>query len=97
MEKILEIDATAPGVVASELLIKGSINGVALGGALDDISQTGIRSVLCAGGGVSAPQAYVPFVIGVPLRARSRRNLFHFFARVSGAGKGKSTTSGEDT
>jgi hypothetical protein len=82
MEKILEIDATAPGVVASELLIKGSINGVALGGASDDISQTGIRSVLCAGGGVSAPQAYVPFVIGVPLRARSRRNLFHDFCLV---------------
>ena len=55
MEKIFEIDATAPGVVASEVLIKGSINGVALGGALDDISQTGIRSVLCAGGGDKCP------------------------------------------
>ena len=48
MEKIFEIDASAPGMIASEVLIKGSINGVALGGALDDIGQTGIRSVpLC--------------------------------------------------
>src|SRR5216110_96742 len=96
-EKILEVDSAAPGMVATKVSVKGSVNSVALCRALYDISQAGIRSELGAGHGVGSPKANVPFVIGIPLRTGCRRNLFHFFSRVSGAGKGKSTTSGEDT
>ena len=83
-------------MIASEILIKGSINGVALRGALDDIGQAGIRGELGAGRGIGAPKANVPFVIGVPLWAGRGRNLFHFFARVSCTRVSESTPDAEE-
>ena len=37
MKKVLGVDAAAPGVVATEVSVKGSLNGGAFGRALDDV------------------------------------------------------------
>jgi hypothetical protein len=95
VEKILQIDTAAKGVIAAEVSIKGSVDGVAFRGALDDIKQSQIRRKLCAGRSVGAPHADIPFVVSVPLRT-GRCDLCHFFARVCRPGIGQSQAGGQD-
>src|SRR5437763_10673448 len=51
-KKILEIDASAPGMIACEVLIKGSIDGVAFRCTLVKVKQVRISGNFCAGHGV---------------------------------------------
>ena len=94
MEKVFDVAAAAKGVVATEISIKSSVDGVAFRGALHDVGQARIRFVLSPGGGVGSPQADIPFVVRVPLRT-GRGNLFHFFARVFRPRIGQSQAGGK--
>jgi hypothetical protein len=96
MEKILEVDTAAEGVIATEVSIKGSVDSVAFRGALDDVRQARIRGVLGPGRGVGAPQADIPLIVGVPLRTGWRRPV-SFLCPSIRPGIGQSQAGGQES
>src|SRR5881397_1453824 len=81
VEKILDVGATAPGVIATNVMIEGAEHGVAFTGTLYDIHQPKIRIVLGVGESIGAPEIHIPFVVTIPLGTRQRLDLLHFFFR----------------
>ena len=45
MEKIFDIATTAPGVVVADVMVERTLDGVAFGGALDEIGESRIGTV----------------------------------------------------
>src|SRR5205809_2115127 len=82
IEKILDVAAATPGVIATNVMVEGAEHGVAFTGTLYDIHQPKIRIVLGIGESIGAPEIHIPFEVAVPLRTRGRRDLFHFFSRI---------------
>src|SRR4030095_1576806 len=81
VEKIFDIATTAPGVVVADVMVERTLDGVAFGGALDEIWDVEVGTVLSVREDVCAPEIQIPFVIAVPLRARRRHDLLNFFSR----------------
>jgi hypothetical protein len=81
VEKIFHVAPTAPGVIATNVAVKGSEHGIAFTRTLYDIHQPKIRIVLGVGESIGTPEIHIPFVVAVPLRTRRRRDLLHFFSR----------------
>src|SRR6266496_4836833 len=81
IEKILDVAAAAPGVIATNVMVEGAEHGVAFTGTLYDIHQPKIRIVLGVGESIGAPEIHIPFVVAVPLGTR-RRDLLHLFSRI---------------
>src|SRR5437773_7780936 len=81
VEEIFYIAAAAPGVISTNVMVKGAEHGVAFTGTLYDIQQPKIRIVLGVGESIGAPEIHIPFIVAVPLRTRRRRDLLHFFFR----------------
>src|SRR6266516_4830605 len=81
VEKIFDVAASAPSVIATNVTVEGAEHGVAFTGTLHDIDQPKIRIVLGVGESIGAPEIHIPFVIAVPLGAR-RRDLLHLFSRI---------------
>ena len=96
MEKVFYVDAATPGVIATEVSVKSSVDGAAFRSALDDVGQARIRLLLGPGAGIGSPQADRPLVVSIPLRTRRRRDLCHFLARVCRPGISKSKTGGNN-
>src|SRR5204863_1977318 len=82
VEEIFYIAAAAPGVISTNVMVKGAEHGVAFTGTLYDIQQPKIRIVLGVGESIGAPEIHIPFIVAVPLRTRRRRDLLHFFSRI---------------
>src|SRR6266536_697415 len=82
VEKIFDIAASAPGVVAANVMVEGAEHWVAFTGTLYDIHQPKIRIVLGVSESIGAPEIHIPFVVAVPLGTRWRRDLLHFFFRI---------------
>src|SRR6266487_1849053 len=81
VEKILDVAAGTPGVIATNVMVEGAEHGVAFTGTLYDIHQPKIRIVLGVGESIGAPEIHIPFVVAVPLGTR-RRDLLHLFSRI---------------
>src|SRR5207247_6720946 len=81
VEEIFYIAAAAPGVISTNVMVKGAEHGVAFTGTLSDIQQPKSRIVLGVGESIGAPEIHIPFIVAVPLRTRRRRDLLHFFFR----------------
>src|SRR5207247_8013316 len=81
VEEIFYIAAAAPGVIATNVMVKGAERGVAFARTLDHIHQPKIRIVLGVGESISSAEVHIPFEIAVPLRTRRECNLLHFFSR----------------
>ena len=78
-EEILDVAATAPGVVVAEVAIEGTADGMTFGRALNEIGNVKIGIVIGVGEDVGAPEIRVPFRIAVEFRAGRRRDgLLHF-------------------
>src|SRR5947199_9151796 len=83
VEKLFYIAAAAPGVIATNVMVKGAEHGVAFARTLDHIHQPKIRIVLGVGESISSAEVHIPFEIAVPLRTRRECNLLHFFSRIA--------------
>src|SRR5437867_1741114 len=83
VEEIFYIAAAAPGVIATNVMVKGAEHGVAFARTLDHIHQPKIRIVLGVGESISSAEVHIPFEIAVPLRTRRECNLLHFFSRIA--------------
>src|SRR5207237_9854380 len=82
VEKIFDVAATAPGMIATNVMVEGAEHGVAFTGTLHDVHQPEIGIVLGVGESIGAPEIHIPFVVAVPLGTRRRRDLLHFFSRI---------------
>src|SRR6266487_5641907 len=82
VEEIFYVATSAPGVIATNVMVEGAEHGVAFTGTLYDIHQPKIRIVLGVGESIGAPEIHIPFVVAVPLGTRRRRDLLHFFCRI---------------
>ncbi len=69
-------------MIATNVVVEGAEHGVAFTGTLYDIYQPEIRIVLGVGESIGAPEIHIPFFVAVPLGARRRRDLLHFFSRI---------------
>src|SRR5438552_16565178 len=56
VEKILDVAAATPGVIAANVMVEGAEHGVAFTGTLYDIHQPKIRMVLGVGECICAPE-----------------------------------------
>src|SRR6266487_895077 len=82
VEEIFYVATSAPGVIATNVIVEGAEHWVAFTGTLYDIHQPKIRIVLGVGESIGAPEIHIPFVVAVPLGTRRRRDLLHFFSRI---------------
>src|SRR6266700_6100619 len=82
IEKILDVAAATPGVIATNVMVEGAEHWVAFTGTLYDIHQPKIRIVLGVGESIGAPEIHIPFVVAIPLGTRRRRDLLNFFSRI---------------
>src|SRR5262249_9956932 len=82
-EKIFNVAAAAPGVIAANVTVVCAEHGTAFTSALYNINKRGIRSELGIGECIRAPEIHIPFAIPVPLRTgRHVGHLLHFFSRI---------------
>src|SRR5438034_8887863 len=79
VEKIFNVPAAAPSVIATNVMVEGAEHWVAFTGALYDVHQPKVRIVLGIGESIGAPEIHIPFVVAVPLGTRCERGLLHFF------------------
>src|SRR6266480_2066084 len=82
VKEVFDVAASAPGVIATNVMVEGAEHGVVFTGTLYDIHQPKIRIVLGIGESIGAPEIHIPFVVTVPLGTRRRRDLLHFFCRI---------------
>src|SRR6266487_5761921 len=86
-EEIFYVAAAAPRVIATNVSVVGAEHRIAFTRTLNHIYQPKVGIVLGVGESIGAKEIHIPFEVGVPLRTRRRRNLFHFFSRL-GIGEG---------
>src|SRR5438046_214558 len=75
VKEIFDVAATAPGVIATNVMVEGAEDGVAFTGTLYDIHQPKIRIILGVGESIGAAEIHIPFGVAVPLGTRWRRDL----------------------
>src|SRR6266702_6967111 len=83
IEKILDVAAATPGVIATNVIVECAEHWVAFTGTLYDIHQPKIRIVIGVGESIGAPEIHIPFVVAVPLGTWRHRDLLYFFSRTA--------------
>src|SRR5438034_11130186 len=82
IEKILDVAAATPGVIATNVMVEGAEHGAAFTGTLYDIHQPKIRIVLGVGDAIDAAGNHLPLVDAVPWRTRRPRHPRQLLPRL---------------
>ena len=69
-EKVFDVAAAPPCVIAADVTVVCAEHGTAFTGALHNVNQRRIRSELGVGECISAPEVNIPFAVAVPFGAR---------------------------
>src|SRR6266702_7775611 len=83
VEEIFYVATSAPGVIATNVIVECAEHWVAFTGTLYDIHQPKIRIVIGVGESIGAPEIHIPFVVPIPLATRRHRDLLYFFSRTA--------------